>query len=105
MNLSGSDVSKEATALILLDDNFASIVNGIEEGRLVYENLQKSVTYLLVHLRFEVRTCMFQKPKGNMKNTKPTILPNIVLWENCEVETIHTIRKYHKLCYRSKEDG
>ena len=47
MNLSGSDVSKEATALILLDDNFASIVNGIEEGRLVYENLQKSVTYLL----------------------------------------------------------
>ncbi|KAG2373277.1 hypothetical protein C9374_012266 [Naegleria lovaniensis] len=50
MNISGSDVSKEAAALILLDDNFASIINGVEEGRLIFDNLKKSIVYTLAHL-------------------------------------------------------
>ena len=54
MNLSGSDVSKDAAALILMDDNFASIVNGVEEGRLIFDNLQKSIAYVLVHLMPEL---------------------------------------------------
>ena len=49
MNLSGSAVSKEAAALILLDDNFASIVNGIQEGRLIFDNLKKSLVYTVSH--------------------------------------------------------
>ncbi|KAI8319991.1 hypothetical protein GQ54DRAFT_298943 [Martensiomyces pterosporus] len=54
MNESGSDVSKEAASMILLDDNFASIVKGIEEGRLIFANLKKSIRYTVTHSTPEV---------------------------------------------------
>src|SRR5271156_818769 len=54
MNISGSDVSKEAASMILLDDNFASIVRGIEEGRLIFINLKKSIQYTISHTTPEV---------------------------------------------------
>jgi sodium/potassium-transporting ATPase subunit alpha len=44
---SGSEIAKEAADLILIDDNFASIVKGIEEGRLIFSNLKKSIAYTL----------------------------------------------------------
>jgi calcium-translocating P-type ATPase len=47
MGLSGTDVAKEAADMILLDDNFASIIAAIEEGRAVYENIRKFLTYIL----------------------------------------------------------
>ena len=46
MGLSGTDVAREASDMILLDDNFASIVNAIEEGRTVYGNIKKFSTYI-----------------------------------------------------------
>lgn len=47
MGMAGSDVAKGASDIVLLDDNFASIINAIEEGRRMFENIQKFVLHLL----------------------------------------------------------
>jgi ATPase, P-type (transporting), HAD superfamily, subfamily IC len=49
MGLRGSDVAKEASKIVLLDDNFASIVNGIEHGRVLFDNLKKTIAYTVSH--------------------------------------------------------
>ncbi|XP_058716035.1 potassium-transporting ATPase alpha chain 1 isoform X2 [Poecile atricapillus] len=47
MGIAGSDAAKNAADMILLDDNFASIVTGVEQGRLIFDNLKKSIAYTL----------------------------------------------------------
>jgi calcium-translocating P-type ATPase len=47
MGVAGTDVAREAADIILMDDNFASIVAGVEEGRTVFDNIRKFMTYIL----------------------------------------------------------
>lgn len=59
MGIAGSDVSKQAADMILLDDNFASIVTGVEEGRLIFDNLKKSIAYTLTSNIPEITPFLF----------------------------------------------
>jgi calcium-translocating P-type ATPase len=54
MGLAGTDVAREAATAILTDDNFATIVKAVEEGRRVYANIRKFVFYIFVHAPAEV---------------------------------------------------
>jgi calcium-translocating P-type ATPase len=49
MGASGTDVAREAAAMVLTDDDFASIVAAVKEGRTVYDNIRKFVTYIFAH--------------------------------------------------------
>jgi len=59
MGVTGTDVTKEASDMILMDDNFASIVNAIEEGRGIFDNIQKFVHFLLACNTSEVLVMFF----------------------------------------------
>lgn len=59
MGRSGADVTKEAAKLVLLDDNFATLVNAVEQGRTIYSNIRKFVRYMLACNIGEVFTMLF----------------------------------------------
>jgi len=54
MGVEGTEVAREASDMILMDDNFASIVNAVEEGRTIFENIRKFLNYILAHLTPEI---------------------------------------------------
>ncbi|MUG85828.1 calcium-translocating P-type ATPase, SERCA-type [Paenibacillus timonensis] len=78
MGITGTDVSKEASSLILSDDNFTSIVAAIEEGRSIYENIRKFIRYLLASNVGEILTMFFAMLAG----LPLPLLPIQILWVN-----------------------
>jgi len=78
MGITGTDVTKEASSLILSDDNFSTIVSAIEEGRNIYENIRKFIRYLLASNVGEILTMFF----AMMLALPLPLLPIQILWVN-----------------------
>ncbi|OXM15841.1 calcium-translocating P-type ATPase, SERCA-type [Paenibacillus herberti] len=78
MGITGTDVSKEASSLVLGDDNFSSIVSAIEEGRSIYENIRKFIRYLLASNVGEILTMFL----AMMAGLPLPLVPIQILWVN-----------------------
>lgn len=78
MGLKGTDVAREASHIILLDDNFATIVNAIKEGRRIYDNIRKFVRFALAGNSGEIWTVLLSPLMG----IPTALLPIQILWVN-----------------------
>jgi Ca2+-transporting ATPase len=78
MGVTGTDVAKEASALVLLDDNFATVVRAVREGRRIYDNLRRFVRYQMTTNSAEVWT-LFLAP---FLGLPVPLLPLQILWIN-----------------------
>ncbi|AIF43815.1 calcium-translocating P-type ATPase, SERCA-type [Virgibacillus sp. SK37] len=78
MGISGTDVTKEASSLILMDDNFATIKSAIQEGRNIYENIRKFIRYLLASNVGEILVMLF----AMLLALPLPLVPVQILWVN-----------------------
>lgn len=78
MGITGTDVAKEAAEMVLLDDNFATIVAAVREGRVVYDNLRRFIKYLLTSNASEIAVMLF----GPLLGMPLPLLPLQILWMN-----------------------
>ena len=78
MGITGTDVSKEAAEMVLIDDNFATIVAAVEEGRIIYDNIRRFIKYLFSCNASEIVVMLI----GPMIGLPLPLLPLQILWMN-----------------------
>ncbi|SMC89950.1 cation-translocating P-type ATPase [Sporomusa malonica] len=83
MGITGTDVAKETADMIITDDNFASIVKSVEEGRVIYTNIRKFIYFLLSCNASEVLVILFAMLLG----WPIPLLPIQILWVNLVTDT------------------
>lgn len=87
MGEKGTDVAKEASDIVLTDDNFSTLVGAVEEGRTIYNNITKSITYLIAGNLSEIALVFFASLLG-MPNP---LLPTQILWINLVTDSVPSL--------------
>ncbi|MBI2028627.1 MAG: cation-translocating P-type ATPase [Candidatus Levybacteria bacterium] len=87
MGEKGTDVAKEASDIVLTDDNFSTLVGAVEEGRTIYNNITKSITYLISGNLSEISLVFFASIFG-MPNP---LLPTQILWVNIVTDSVPSL--------------